>query len=82
MDGGILERFEASAAEFYGARHAVATCNGTASIHLALFALDNLMFLFEGEHDWNADDLRTFNTGLEFGRVLGLTQHWLGNILQ
>jgi perosamine synthetase len=40
VDGGILERFEKTAAEFYGAKHAVATCNGTASIHLALFAQD------------------------------------------
>jgi len=40
VDGGILERFETVAAEFYGAKHAVATCNGTASIHLALFAID------------------------------------------
>jgi len=40
VDGGILERFETAAAGFYGAKHAVATCNGTASIHLALFALD------------------------------------------
>lgn len=40
VDGGILERFEAAAAELYGAKHAVATVNGTASIHLALFAID------------------------------------------
>jgi dTDP-4-amino-4,6-dideoxygalactose transaminase len=40
VDGGLLERFERAAADFYGAKHAVATCNGTASIHLALFAID------------------------------------------
>lgn len=40
VEGGILERFEESMAEFFGARHAVAVCNGTASLHLALFALD------------------------------------------
>jgi len=40
VSGGILERFENAAARFYGAKHAVATVNGTASIHLALFAID------------------------------------------
>ncbi len=40
VDGGILERFEESAAELFGARHGVAVCNGTAALHLALFALD------------------------------------------
>lgn len=40
VEGGILERFEESVAEFFGARHAVAVCNGTAALHLALFALD------------------------------------------
>lgn len=40
VDGGVLERFEQAAADFFGARHAVAVCNGTAAIHLALFALD------------------------------------------
>lgn len=40
VDGGILERFEEVVAGFFGARHAVAVCNGTAAIHLALFALD------------------------------------------
>lgn len=39
-EGGILERFESAAAEFFGARHAVAACNGTAALHMALFALD------------------------------------------
>jgi len=38
--GGILERFECATAEFFGARHAIAACNGTAALHLALFALD------------------------------------------
>ncbi len=40
VEGGILERFEESMAELFGARHAVAVCNGTAALHLALFALD------------------------------------------
>jgi dTDP-4-amino-4,6-dideoxygalactose transaminase len=40
VDGGVLERFEQAAADFFGARHAVAVCNGTAAIHLALFAMD------------------------------------------
>ena len=40
VDGGVLDRFEARAAEFLGGRAAVATCNGTAALHLALFALD------------------------------------------
>ncbi|MHC4324804.1 MAG: DegT/DnrJ/EryC1/StrS family aminotransferase, partial [Planctomycetota bacterium] len=40
VEGGILERFEESIAGFFGARHAVAVCNGTAALHLALFALD------------------------------------------
>jgi len=40
VEGGVLERFEAAAAEFFGARHAVAVCNGTAALHLALFALN------------------------------------------
>ena len=40
ISGGILDRFEEEIASFYGARHAVATVNGTASLHLALFAID------------------------------------------
>ncbi len=40
VDGGILEEFETRVADFFDARHAVATTNGTASLHLALFALD------------------------------------------
>jgi len=40
VEGGILERFEGAFAEFFGACHAVAACNGTAALHLALFALD------------------------------------------
>ncbi len=40
VSGGILEEFERSMAEFFGARHCVATINGTASLHLALFAID------------------------------------------
>jgi dTDP-4-amino-4,6-dideoxygalactose transaminase len=40
VEGGLLGRFEEKAAELFGARHAVSTCNGTASLHLALFAID------------------------------------------
>ncbi|MEH6581281.1 MAG: aminotransferase class I/II-fold pyridoxal phosphate-dependent enzyme [Halioglobus sp.] len=40
VDGGVLERFEESAAQFFGAPHAVAVSNGTAALHLALFAMD------------------------------------------
>jgi dTDP-4-amino-4,6-dideoxygalactose transaminase len=40
VEGGVLERFEEAASGFFGARHAVAVCNGTAALHLALFALD------------------------------------------
>ncbi|MEM7203803.1 MAG: hypothetical protein AAF628_26305 [Planctomycetota bacterium] len=36
----------------------------------------NLRLLVEGEHDWNTDDLNTFNTGVRFGKVLGLD--WRG----
>jgi hypothetical protein len=35
-----------------------------------------LQMLVEGEQDWNDDELRTFNTGVRFGRVLGL--NWFG----
>lgn len=37
--GKYLERFEAAFAEFCGARHAIACCNGTVVLHLALLAL-------------------------------------------
>ena len=37
--GVFLDRFEAGFAEFCGARHAVATSNGTTALHLALVAL-------------------------------------------
>ncbi len=40
VEGGILEEFETGIAKFFDARHGVATTNGTASLHLALFALD------------------------------------------
>jgi dTDP-4-amino-4,6-dideoxygalactose transaminase len=40
VEGGVLERFEREAATFFGARHGVAVCNGTAALHLALFAMD------------------------------------------
>jgi len=40
VSGGILDRFEREMASFFGARHGVATVNGTASLHLALFAID------------------------------------------
>jgi dTDP-4-amino-4,6-dideoxygalactose transaminase len=39
-DGGILDEFETRAAAFFGHRFGVATCNGTAAIHSALFAID------------------------------------------
>ena len=34
--------------------------------------LPNLRFLVEGEHDWDLNRLRTFNTAIRFDRVLGL----------
>lgn len=37
--GKFLDRFEAEFPAFLGARHGVATCNGTVSLHLALAAL-------------------------------------------
>lgn len=37
--GGFVERFERAFAEFCGVRHAVACCNGTTALHLALAAL-------------------------------------------
>jgi perosamine synthetase len=37
-NGSYLERFESSFAEFCGTRHAVACCNGTVAVHLALLA--------------------------------------------
>ncbi len=40
VEGGILENFEHQAAQFFGSRHAVAVSNGTAALHMALFALD------------------------------------------
>jgi dTDP-4-amino-4,6-dideoxygalactose transaminase len=40
VSGGVLEQFEREAAAFFGARHGVAVCNGTAALHLALFAMD------------------------------------------
>ena len=40
VEGGILEEFEKASAAFIGARHAVAVCNGTAALHLALFAME------------------------------------------
>lgn len=40
VDGGILEEFERTAARFFDARHAVAVSNGTAALHMALFAMD------------------------------------------
>ena len=38
--GRFLERFESEFAEFCGTRHAIACCNGTAALHLALMALE------------------------------------------
>jgi len=40
VQDGMLDRFEEATASFFGARHAVAACNGTAALHLALFALE------------------------------------------
>ncbi|HEX8294371.1 MAG TPA: DegT/DnrJ/EryC1/StrS aminotransferase family protein, partial [Pyrinomonadaceae bacterium] len=37
--GKYVELFEAAFAEFCGVRHAVACCNGTAALHVALAAL-------------------------------------------
>jgi perosamine synthetase len=37
--GKYLDRFESAFAEFCGVRHAVACCNGTAAVHLALLGL-------------------------------------------
>lgn len=37
--GAYVERFERAFADFCGVRHAVACCNGTAALHLALLAL-------------------------------------------
>lgn len=39
VQGGILERFERSFARFAGVRHALATCNGTAALYAALWAV-------------------------------------------
>jgi perosamine synthetase len=36
--GSYLERFESAFAEFCGVRHAIACCNGTVAVHLALLA--------------------------------------------
>lgn len=38
--GSFVTRFERQLSEFCGTAHAVATCNGTAALHLALRALD------------------------------------------
>ena len=38
--GPYLEKFERGFAEFVGSAHALATCNGTTALHLALMALD------------------------------------------
>lgn len=38
-NGRFIEEFEASVAEFIGTRFAIATCNGTAALHIALLAL-------------------------------------------
>lgn len=39
VDGGILEEFEEKAATLFGHKYGIGTCNGTASIHLAYFAI-------------------------------------------
>lgn len=38
VSGDILSEFEEGAADLFGSRYGVATCNGTAAIHSALFA--------------------------------------------
>ena len=38
-DGGLLDDFESRAAALFGHRFGIATCNGTAAIHLGLFAI-------------------------------------------
>ena len=38
--GVFIERFERAVAEFTGARHVIAVCNGTVALHLALHCLD------------------------------------------
>lgn len=38
-NGAYIERFEAAFAEFCGTRHAIAVCNGTVALHVALLAL-------------------------------------------
>jgi len=38
--GPFIERFEAAVAQATGAKHAVAVCNGTVALHLALHCLD------------------------------------------
>lgn len=38
--GPYVDRFESAFAEFCGVKHAIACCNGTAALHLALIALD------------------------------------------
>jgi hypothetical protein len=37
--GSFIERFERSVAETVGARHAIAVCNGTVALHLAMHCL-------------------------------------------
>src|SRR5207245_11119531 len=37
--GRFIEEFETSVAHFLGRKHAVATCNGTIALHLALLGL-------------------------------------------
>ncbi len=38
--GAYIERFERAVAELTGAQHAIAVCNGTVALHLALHCLD------------------------------------------
>jgi perosamine synthetase len=38
--GSYVERFEAEFAKFAGSRHAIACCNGTVALHLAMLAID------------------------------------------
>jgi perosamine synthetase len=38
--GAFIDRFERAVAELTGARHAIAVCNGTVALHLAIHSLD------------------------------------------
>lgn len=48
--GPAVPRFEQAVADYCGAKYAVATCNATASLHLACLALD----IGPGDHVWTS----------------------------